>query len=328
MDRDRMKKAMLMSSVIILIAACSKDNEDDNINYRQEMRSFVQEISAYAKTVRPGFLVIPQNGIELVTENGQPDSPPVTYYLASIDGCGQEDLFYGYPYDDVPTPAEETEWIRPFLDIARDAGKTILVTDYCSTSGHVDDSYGQSNAAGYVSFAASQRELNIIPPYPDPIYGENGAAIYSLPEARNFLYLINTENYLKKSLFISSVTSYNYDLLILDLFFNSASEFTASEIEELRAKANGGRSLVIAYLSIGEAEDYRYYWQSGWKTGNPSWLGAENPDWPGNYTVKYWDPEWQAIILGNEDSYMKKILDAGFDGVYLDRIDAFETFEQ
>ncbi len=49
----------------------------------------------------------------------------------------------------------------------------------------------------------------------------------------------------------------------------------------------------------------------------------ENPNWPGNYKVRYWDPEWQAIIFEYED----KILNAGFDGVYLNIIDAFEYWE-
>jgi len=80
-------------------------------------------------------------------------------------------------------------------------------------------------------------------------------------------------------------------------------------------------------MSIGEAEDYRYYWQSGWKVGNPSFLDKENPNWKGNYKVRYWDKDWQNIIYGNDNSYLKKILDAGFDGVYLDIIDGFEYFE-
>jgi len=80
-------------------------------------------------------------------------------------------------------------------------------------------------------------------------------------------------------------------------------------------------------MSIGEAEDYRFYWNTAWAISPPSWMEAENPDWPGNYKVKYWDPAWQAMIYGNDASYLKKILDAGFDGVYLDIIDAFEYFE-
>lgn len=84
---------------------------------------------------------------------------------------------------------------------------------------------------------------------------------------------------------------------------------------------------MIAYMSIGEAEDYRYYWQTEWEINPPSWLAEENPNWPGNYKVRYWDLAWQEIIYGNDNSYLKKILDAGFDGVYLDIIDTFEYFE-
>ena len=80
-------------------------------------------------------------------------------------------------------------------------------------------------------------------------------------------------------------------------------------------------------MSIGEAEDYRYYWDSDWEPGHPSWIEEENPDWPGNYKVKYWNSSWQDIIYGNGDSYLQKILDQGFDGVYLDIIDAYEYFE-
>jgi len=78
---------------------------------------------------------------------------------------------------------------------------------------------------------------------------------------------------------------------------------------------------------LGEAEDYRYYWKDEWKNNPPKWLEDENPDWEGNYKVKYWMKDWQNIIYGNSDSYLDKILSVGFDGVYLDIIDAFEYFE-
>jgi len=89
----------------------------------------------------------------------------------------------------------------------------------------------------------------------------------------------------------------------------------------------GGKRLVIAYMSIGEAEEYRYYWKDEWESDPPSWLKEENRDWEGNYKVEYWDPDWQGIIYGSTDAYLDKIVDKGFDGVYLDIIDAFEYFE-
>ncbi|MNE97806.1 hypothetical protein D3C80_1962160 [compost metagenome] len=80
-------------------------------------------------------------------------------------------------------------------------------------------------------------------------------------------------------------------------------------------------------MSIGEAEDYRYYWDASWNSSKSSWITAGNPDWPGNFKVKYWNEDWQKIIYKNSDSYLSKILTADFDGVYLDIIDGFEYFE-
>lgn len=59
-------------------------------------------------------------------------------------------------------------------------------------------------------------------------------------------------------------------------------------------------------MSIGEAENYRYYRRHEWDQKKPAWLDAENPNWSGNFKVKYWDSEWQKIIYGNDDSYLKK----------------------
>jgi cysteinyl-tRNA synthetase len=191
----------------------------------------------------------------------------------------------------------------------------------------MDNSYSVNNAAGYISFAADHRELDNIPNYPSPIYNENANAVTTLAQAQNFLYLINPDNFATKTAFIGAVTATNYDLLVMDLFFHDGNEFTASEVAQLRQKANGGSRLVICYMSIGEAEDYRYYWQHSWNSNKPSWLRDVNPDWAGNYKVAYWDGSWQQIIYGNNSSYLKKILDADFDGVYLDIIDAYEYFE-
>lgn len=79
---------------------------------------------------------------------------------------------------------------------------------------------------------------------------------------------------------------------------------------------------MLAYLSIGEAEDDRSYWTAEWATRPPEWLLEENPDWPGSHLVLYWHPEWQRIVL----DALTAILAAGFNGVYLDCVDAYESF--
>ncbi len=317
--------------VLVCLTSCKEDDTNplpSEMDYKQEMRDFVQDISAYAKEINPNFAIIPQNGAELVSTTGDDEGIPDMDYIHAIDGIGQESLNYGFSADDQPTPNDENEWMRTFLDMAKMNGTVkIMVTDYCSTPSKMNNSYLINNDNNYISFAADHRELDNIPNYPTPIYNENSDIITNLQQAKNFLYLINPDNlFTSKQDFINAVIETNYDYVIIDLFY-SGEEFTTTEIEALRQKANGGRRLLICYLSIGEAEDYRYYWQSNWQVGNPSFIERENPNWQGNYVVKYWEPEWQNIIFGNDNSYLKKILDAGFDGVYLDIIDAFEQFE-
>jgi cysteinyl-tRNA synthetase len=326
-----MKTTILLFVSVLIFSSCNKDYEDVTDNQtapKQKMRDFVIGISQYAKAIHPNFVIIPQNGIELVSSNGAVSGPPDEAYLNAIDANGQEDLVYGYDNDDQPTPNETKIYLQGFLNISKKAGNTILVTDYCVTPSKMTNSYFENSNSGYVSFAANHRELDIIPNFPGNINQENNSVVTSINQVKNFLYLINPTNFATKASFISAVTATNYDLVIMDLFFTDGTAYTTSEIEQLKNKANGGKRLVISYMSIGEAENYRYYWQSGWNANKPAWLDAENPDWAGNFKVKYWNTDWQNIIYGNENSYLKKILNAGFDGVYLDIIDAFEYYEK
>jgi cysteinyl-tRNA synthetase len=311
-------------SILLLTTGCISSPEERD--YRQDMRNFVQNISKYAKEKQPGFLISPQNGHELTTLDGDPSGEIAGEYLDSIDGIGREDLFYGYTGDDEPTPAGEGESIVAFLEIARENGASVLVTDYCSTWSHIDRSYSESEKLGFVSFAADSRELNTIPSYPSQPHNLNADDISSLADVRNFLYLINPSSFGDVEAFLESVRKTCYDLLIIDPYFDDRA-LTPGEIESLGTKANGGGRLVMAYMSIGEAEDYRYYWDDKWESDPPAWLGRENPEWEGNFKIEYWNEGWQVLIFGSNDSYLDKIIGAGFDGVYLDLIDAYEYFE-
>lgn len=317
--------------LLALMSACNKDDVKSlplDMDFKHEMSVFVQDISLYAKSINPDFVVIPQNGAELVSITGDDEGLVNIDYVYAIDGMGQESLNFGYNADNEETPVEENRWMRTFLDMAKKNGAIkIMVTDYCSTQSKIENSYAINNSNGYISFAADHRELDNIPNYPMPIFGENSDVITNLQQASNFLYLINPDNlFSERQDFVDAVRNTNYDCVIMDLFYNGE-EYSAAQIEELKQKANGGKRLLICYMSIGEAENYRYYWQANWTVGNPSFIEKEDLNWPGNFVVRYWDAEWQHIIFGNNNSYLKKILDAGFNGVYLDIIDAFEQFE-
>ncbi|MGE0700704.1 MAG: MJ1477/TM1410 family putative glycoside hydrolase [Hyphomicrobiaceae bacterium] len=122
-----------------------------------------------------------------------------------------------------------------------------------------------------------------------------------------------------------------YDLVVIDYARSEAGDLvetplTAEEVARMKVKPDGGRRIVIAYLSIGESEDNRYYWKAEWSRVRPAWMGAESREWKGNYLVKYWEPIWQNFIFGHSQSYVDRILAAGFDGFYVDRADAYYRF--
>ena len=138
----------------------------------------------------------------------------------------------------------------------------------------------------------------------------------------SFAYVLQADSLAKsKAEAVAKLAACDRDWIVLDASFNTDEPWTAADLATIRAGRAGRK--VIAYLSIGEAENYRAYWQSAWSTTPPAFLLGENPEWKGNYRVKYWQPEWQRLILAEED----KIMAAGFDGVYLDIVDGFETFE-
>lgn len=140
---------------------------------------------------------------------------------------------------------------------------------------------------------------------------------------------INDWLYLLQNIDISTIGATKFDLVVIDYSADGSEDtkFSAEEINYLK-HGPGGKKLVLAYISIGEAENYRWYWEEIWDAdhdgepddGAPPWLGPENPDWEGNYKVKYWEEGWQKIVF----EYLDKILEAKFDGVYLDCVDTYE----
>ncbi|MBQ3991297.1 MAG: hypothetical protein II630_10620, partial [Bacteroidales bacterium] len=126
--------AIIILAITALSLSCQKDK---SIDYRQEMRDFVVKISEKAKSQNPAFQIIAQNGVELISSNEKSDGQLASEYISAIDGQGQEDLFFGYAKDDKATPHKTTEYLKSYLSRLREAGKTVLTTDYCSSAENI-----------------------------------------------------------------------------------------------------------------------------------------------------------------------------------------------
>jgi cysteinyl-tRNA synthetase len=100
---------VVIFSISLFTTSCATAPDLPNIDFRQAMRDFVIDLSEYSKGIEPGFIIIPQNGQELITDNGEGDGTPNAEYIAAIDATGRESMFYGYYNDDEITPDEDKQ---------------------------------------------------------------------------------------------------------------------------------------------------------------------------------------------------------------------------
>ena len=143
---------------------------------------------------------------------------------------------------------------------------------------------------------------------PDFIVNENANDINTLSNAQNYLYLINGNDFSCKDDFINNIANTNFDVVLIDLFFNSTA-LTPEDLAKLKVKKNGGKRLVLSYINIGAAEKYRYYFNhENWSINNLHWLAKPYKGYEDKIFVKFWATEWHQIIYGNNNSYIKKAL--------------------
>lgn len=279
----------------------------------KKMRNFVIEISKYAKEINPDFLIIPQNGIELCFNELEPSNGFHSNYMNSIDGIGVESLFKS-------DSTEKTNNRLKSLRLLKDY-KKVFVSDY-QQKGLLSRTVSSKNKKeGFASFPRDKENYDYIK-IPTFINQENKNDVHTINDVKNYLYLINYSNFESKKQLLENIKNTNYDLILIDLFFFKE-QFTKEEINSIKIKKNGGSRLVISYLNIGSAEKFRYYWKSKWKLGSPGWLEKKYEGYDDEIWVKFWRRSWRKIIYGNNNSYIKKITDAGFDGAYLDNVEAY-----
>jgi cysteinyl-tRNA synthetase len=106
-----------------------------------------------------------------------------------------------------------------------------------------------------------------------PFRIEDAQASYDEPN--DFVYQL-------QNIDLDALEQTEFDLVIMDYSRDGSDEekFTTDEISALK-DSPGGQKRVLSYMSIGEAENYRWYWQKSWDAnrngkpdaGAPAWLG-------------------------------------------------------
>jgi cysteinyl-tRNA synthetase len=244
------------------------------------MKKFVVNLANYARTLKPDFLIITHNTPQLGMINYCEDNTSMcqidTNFTQIVDAFAVSNLFYGLVQDDQVTPSAATNLTLSYLGLLKKAGETIMVIDYCWSSGNVFNSYFLNNYKnGFISYA-NYRSLASLPTIPATPFLQNRKNISSPNDANNFLFVVNTENFKSKFDFMVKVSVTNYDMLVISPYLNQTQMYSASDLTRIKRKFNGGKRLLICYLNVGEASDYLPYWQRSWQACS-GFIDAENP---------------------------------------------------
>lgn len=306
-----MRTISLLLVLSLFLSSCFKEKHADEAGHK--MQNLVINISKYARNIDPDFIIVPQNGIELAYNNLDPAEGINQEYINAIDGFGVEELFYNGTYQ------PDGERI-PMLQELKNSGK-VLVSEYINEDSEIENALSLNQAEGFVCFPRVNNNYDYMY-FPPVIPFSNADSITELSQVKNYLYLISTDNFPTKNSMLEAIAETNFDLIIIDLYYENF-QLSRFEVDALKKKANGGTRLVIAYMNVGSAENYRYYWQDDWKLHNPNWLKRRYEGYDDEYWVKFWRSEWQEIIYGNPNSYTSRILESNFDGAYLDNVEAY-----
>lgn len=166
---------------------------------------------------------------------------------------------------------------------------------------------------------------------------KNTKALELLKGAKNWAYQLqglDLENG------IDQLIQSKYDVLVIEpvrtekLSLDFDTKAMVKRIKDSKGSDGVSRKLVIAYINIGEAEDWRWYWKwsSNDKKSWPGYIIGGDPDgWSGDYPVAYWDKDWKNLCIyggasSKADGYsslLEEAIEDGFDGVYLDWVEGY-----
>ena len=316
-------------------------------NYRQEARDIVVTLSKFAKSNNPSFETLVVEGRHLLTkENWEYDLEE--YWDAKKYGFANEDeAFLHNLFHKERSESLIGSKVRTFLKnidgvilsdlycsnsklnisqakTIKDNNLTILSTEHCSGDKEVLKAKAELAKKEIPVYGFSSLETGYKEIPQEREFLENAENINNIKNAKNFLYQKDNSNYTSKGDWLDSLQNTNYDLIIIDAFYNDKFPLTTEEVTKLKYKKNGMRRRVFSRISITEAKDTRYYWNDSWQIGNPSFLRTESFSNKNSLITDYWDFNWKEII----GKYLKSIVDLGFDGVVIEDVDNHKYFEK
>ncbi len=306
-------------AALALLALAGCRNEKGTIELVREpvavtasrMQDLVIGLSRHAQSRNPKFLIVPQNAPKLLYLQGDPYMQRHPEYDSHIDALGIEGLFYNASF--------EPDSLRIAILDTFSKSKKVMVSDFVQDPADAKHARELIRQHGFLPLVRTRDNYDYVK---IPALAGPSEPAKSIDDISNFLYLINGSHFGDRESFVRAVASAHHQLAIIDLFFHGEA-FTRQEIAAMKKMPGGGERILLGYVNIGAAENWRYYWQKDWKVGHPFFLARPYHGYKDETWVRYWDPAWKKILYGSPGAYVDRLIDAGFDGAYLDNVEAY-----
>lgn len=305
-------KKIIMFLLIFFITITSIATSKEKLDYKNEMRELIFSIRERAGDKKT---IITNGGVAIYFDDNYKINDKM---FNTVDGVLVESVVYGYGGYNKKTPREQQANFLRFLTPLKEHGKEVILLDYVSNERGKQEVKKFLNENNFKGETPTSTGLNHI--Y-NPTLKSKNSNIKTVKDAENILVLLNYEKFSNAEELVRILSYTNFDLLIIDPFIGKTI-LTKEQVEKIRTREDGTKRKVLAYMSIGEAETYRCYWNENWKVGSPKWLLEENENWENNYIVEYWNKDWVKIIKDTQ----REIDKSNFDGYFLDTIDSYQRF--
>lgn len=310
----------------MMSSSCKRENPP-LLDYKRDARFMIQNLTDYCRIYNKNFGILLYNSPELTSNEGTLKGSLMNEFNNNIDGIIMAYPFFGFSKKGVASPDSIKSYVSNWSGFISKGNIQIYSTDIVENDAQTFEVNTSAVLLGYKPYCSYTSDFSDIPAYPASPVASNNDSIFAPQLARNYIYLKNPGSFNTKHEIIDSLSKVNYDLIILDYYFKNT-YWTKQELDSLKIKPGGTRRIVYSYISLLQADDTRYYWSKSFLTNPPLWPGKTDSLDIRYHHVKYWDPDWQIQIFGNDDSYMRKIIRAGFDGILLDRIkEAYQYWE-
>src|SRR5262249_61924808 len=110
---------------------------------------------------------------------------------------------------------------------------------------------------------------------------------------------------------VPGVAAAPHDLMVIDNELSAdrsfEREFRPAEVERMKHGPDGSPRVLLAYLSISEAERYRRYWQQDWydPSKKREWLGRGDPRGGRTICAEDWGSGREQPTFGERDRQMR-----------------------